>query len=215
MKSVLIRTGVIVASLTLIPPTSGAQQGLLGKVKDAAKKSSLGKGATRIGLEAMLLDGTTVNLDDRNLSVVPVDDLKLGISAVDLKNGEAVRLKLYLFNSTSKDVTTPLPPADIFSLVDDKGRKLDAFGDPEIKDLQEGATEVTVPAKERIEVSLLYGSVPVNARVGTLKVGSMGMISNIPLNTAAAQPKKPATDTMAAKKKDGAKPDAPKTPWKH
>lgn len=161
-------------------------QGLLGMVKEAAKKTSIGKSVTKLGSQAQLLDATTVNLDEKNLPQVQVGALKLGISSIDIKNNEAVRLHLFLFNPAQTDIAVPLPPSDLFTLFDEKGRQLELLGDLGIKDLAPGATEITVPALERREMSILYNGMATDARLGTLKVGSTGNITGIPINTGAA-----------------------------
>lgn len=165
--------------------TSAKAQGLLDKAKDIAKKTSVGKSVTKLGAQAQLIDATTINLEDKNFPQVQVGMLKLGISSVEVKNGEAVRLHLYLFNPNPQNAAVPVPPGDLFVLVDDKGRRLDQQGELGVKDLPTGAAEITVPAMERVAMSLLYANVASDARLGALKVGSTGNITGIPLNTAA------------------------------
>jgi len=105
--------------------------------------------------------------------------------AVDIKNGEAVRLKLYLFNPTPQAASVPAPPPDLFVFVDDRGRKLAMLGTPSVKGLAAGA-DITVPGMERVEIAILFESTGADARLGNLKVGTAGIISGIPLNTAAS-----------------------------
>ena len=183
-KTSRVQSLMIAAFLVALTSPAGAQ-GLLDKAKDAVKKTSIGQGVTKLGAEAKLLDATTVELDSKNLPTVQVGILKLGISAVDIKNGEAVRLKLYLFNPTPQAASVPAPPPDLFVLVDERGRKLGMLGTPSVKGLAAGA-DITVPGMERVELVILYESSGADARLGNLKVGTAGIISGIPLNTAAA-----------------------------
>jgi hypothetical protein len=180
-----------VALAALPAPAKG--QGLVEMAKEAAKKTSVGKQVRKLGAEAQLLDATTVNLEASNLSTVQVGSLKLGVSSVDIKNGDAVRLRLYLFNPAQQDAAVPVPPADLFTLVDEKGRKLELMGELSVKNMVAGSTEITVPAMERIEMTLLYESLAADAKLGNLKVGSTGTITGIPLNTGA-----PVTPAAAA-----------------
>ncbi len=186
MRRFMTTALVIAAIAAAATPSSTNAQGLLGMVKEAAKKTSIGKSVVKLGSQAQLLDATTVNLDDKNLSQIQVGALKLGVSAIDIKNNEVVRLHLFLFNPAQTDVAVPLPPSDLFTFFDDKGRQLELLGDLGIKDLAAGATEITVPALERIEMSILYNGMAADARLGTLKVGSTGNITGIPINTGAA-----------------------------
>lgn len=190
---------LLAASLLAMAPSVTTGQGLLDKAKDAARKTSVGKQVRKLGAEAQMIDATTVQLDSRNLATVAIGTLKLGISAVDVKNGVAVRLKLYLFNPASQNAVVPMPPGDLFVLIDDRGRKLQPVAEPQVKGLVAGSTDITVPGLERVEIFLLFESVAADARTGNLKVGSAGIISGIPLNTSAAP-------TSA----DGASP----SPWK-
>lgn len=179
----LFVAGAIFCSLAEATP-AGAQ-GLLDKAKDAVKKTSIGQSVSKLGAEAKLLDATTVQLDSRNLPTVQVGMLKLGISAVEIKNGEAVRLKLYLFNPTPQAASVPSPPPDLFVLVDEHGRKLEMLAPPAVKDVPAGG-DITVPGMERTELAILFGEIAADARVGNLKVGTAGIISGIPIHTSAA-----------------------------
>lgn len=160
-------------------------QGLLDKAKDVAKKTSIGKGVTKLGAQAQLIDATTLDLEDKNFPQVQVGMLKLGISSVEVKNGEAVRLHLYLYNPNPQNTAVPVPPSDLFVFVDEKGRRLDQQGELGVKGLQAGSAEINVPAMERVEMSLLYGNIASDAKLATLKIGSTGVITGIPVNTAA------------------------------
>ena len=183
-KTSRVESLVIAAFLVTLTNPARAQ-GLLDKAKDAVKKTSIGQSVSKLGAEAKLIDATTVQLDSRNLPTVQVGILKLGISAVEIKNGEAVRLKLYLFNSTPQAASVPMPPPDLFVFVDEHGRKLEMLGTPVVKDVPAGG-DITVPGMERTEMAILFGSLAADARLGNLKVGTAGIISGIPINTAAA-----------------------------
>ena len=160
-------------------------QGLLDKAKDIAKKTSVGKGVTKLGAQAQLIDATSLDLEDKNFPQVQVGMLKLGISSVEIKNGEAVRLHLYLYNPNPQNTAVPVPPGDLFVFVDEKGRRLDQMGELSVKGLQAGTADINVPAMERVEMSLLYGGIAGDARLATLKIGTTGTITGIPVNTAA------------------------------
>lgn len=185
MRSRYILRAVMV-SVCVAGITSAANaQGLLDKAKDVAKKTSIGKGVTKLGAQAQLIDATTLDLEDKNFPQVQVGMLKLGISSVEVKNGEAVRLHLYLYNPNPQNTAVPVPPADLFVFVDEKGRRLDQMGELGVKGLQAGTAEINVPAMERVEMSLLYGNIASDAKLATLKIGSTGTITGIPVNTAA------------------------------
>jgi len=178
---------LVIASVSIATISSTANaQGLLEKAKGVAKKTSIGKGVSKLGAQAQLLDATTVNLEDKNIPQIDVGALKLGISSVEIKNNEAVRLHLYLFNPAQQNTVVPLPPSDLFTLIDEKGRRLELQGEIGVKNLVAGATEITVPAMERVEMSLLYNGMMTDAKLGTLKVGTTGNIVGIPINTTAA-----------------------------
>jgi hypothetical protein len=179
---------IFIAALLLLAsarPDAANAQGLMQRAKDAAKRSAAGKVARKLGAEAQMIDATTIDLEPRNLPTVSIATLKLGASSVEIKNGDAVRLKLYLFNPTQQSINVPLPTADLFVVTDEKGRKLEIVGDPQVKDLAAGSTEITVPAMERAVIYVLFQDVAGDAKLGNLKIGS-GVISGIPLNTSAA-----------------------------
>jgi hypothetical protein len=176
---------IVTASLVVTAPPIRAQ-GLLDKAKNVAKKTSVGKSLTKLGTEAQMLDAPSFDLEARNIPTVAVGSLQLGIAGVDIKNNEAVRLKLYLFNPAKDNTAVPLPPSDMFVLVDEKGRRLTLVGDLSVKDLPAGAAEITIPGMERVEMSILFGAMAADARTATLKIGSTGAIAGIPVNTAVA-----------------------------
>jgi len=186
MKRYKMMALVVAALAAAATPCAVNAQGLLDKAKDVAKKTSIGKSVTKLGTQAQLLDATTVSLEEKNLPQIEVGGLKLGISSVEIKNNEAVRLHLYLFNPAQTNTVIPLPPSDLFTLIDEKGRRLELQGQIGVKNLVAGATEITVPGMERVEMSLLYSGMMSDAKLGTLKVGSTGNIVGIPINTTAA-----------------------------
>lgn len=186
MKRYKMMALVLAALAAAAAPCAVNAQGLLDKAKDVAKKTSIGKSVTKLGTQAQLLDATTVSLEEKNLPQIDVGGLKLGISSVEIKNNEAVRLHLYLFNPAQTNTVIPLPPSDLFTLIDEKGRRLELQGQIGVKNLVAGATEITVPGMERVEMSLLYSGMMTDAKLGTLKVGSTGNIVGIPINTTAA-----------------------------
>ena len=205
MKSIMLKLLLALGALLLVPEAA-ASQGLLDKAKDMAKKTSIGKGATKLTAEAQLLDGKSYALDGRNLPEIQVGQLKLGIAGVDIKNGDAVRLKLYLFNPAQMDAAVPVPPAELFILVDEKGRRLEMLGEPSVKNLAAGAADITVPGMERVEISIIYGGMFADARTGTLKVGSTGTIAGIPIHSSVA-------GTASAATSPNGQP-ASNSPWK-
>lgn len=185
MKHAGLRIAITAVFLAGISGVAGAQ-GLLDKAKGVAKKTSIGQRVSQLGTEAQMLDATSVDLEEKNLPPIDVGPLKLGVSGVDIKNREAVRIRLFLYNPANADASVPLPPADLFILIDEKGRRLTMLGSPSVKNLTAGATEITVPGMERVEMSLLFNEMAADAKLGTLKVGTTGTITGIPINTASA-----------------------------
>lgn len=206
MKRYIMLALVCAAVSSAATPCASNAQGLFDKAKDVAKKSSIGQKATKLGTEAQMIDATGVDLEAKNIPQISVGTLQLGISGVDIKNNNAVRLKLYLFNPAQQDAAVPVPTPDLFVLIDEKGRRLELLGTPEVKNLVAGATDINVPGMERVAMTLLFHGMAGDARLGTLKVGTAGNISGIPLNTAAAPPGSSATQPAAAQ--------GPASPWK-
>src|SRR5215208_4697361 len=176
---------LVIASVSIATISSSADaQGLLDKAKDVAKKTSIGQKATKLSTEAQMIDATGVDLEAKNIPQISVGTLQLGISGVDIKNNNGVRLKLYLFNPVAQDAAVPVPTPDLFVLLDEKGRRLELLGTAEVKDLAAGAAEIKVPGMERVAMTLLFHGMAADARLGTLKIGTAGNIPGIPLNTA-------------------------------
>lgn len=174
-------------SLLLFAGQSAAAQGagIKKKVSNIAKGSIFGRAASGLSAEAELLDATTVELDGRGLPTIPVGALTFGVAAVEIKDGEAVRLHAYLLNPGADEVRIPRPTPEMFVLVDEKGRRLERLGGVEAED-QPDAAAIVVPPLERVTLYVLFGDLKADAQTGTLKVGAVGMIGGLPLSTAAA-----------------------------
>jgi hypothetical protein len=185
--------GVALLLLVVTAGVSLAQEpekktGVVGTLRKAAKGTIIDKAineVTGLDLQVKMLDATSINLDDQNLGQVPVGMLMLGVSSVELKNGEGVRVRAYLHNPMTEEVTVPVPDADLFVLVDAKGRKLTRVSGPDIPDVPDDAATFTVPALERVPLTLLYSDPPLepDANTGMLKVGQLGFVGPIPLHT--------------------------------
>ena len=163
-----------------------AQNSLLERAKGAARKTELGKGISRTALEAQMLDSKRISVEDRGLSTLPVGPLTFGIAAVEVKDNVGVRLHAYLFNPGAEAVSIPAADPELFVLVDSKGRRLERVSGPSVEGTEEGATEINVPALERVLVTSLFDDPKADGPTATLKVGSLGMIAGIPVHTSAA-----------------------------
>jgi hypothetical protein len=178
----------LAGALLLPSAPAEAQGGWVQRARDAARGTGVGRSVLRTTAEAQLLDATRILLDDAGLPTLAVGALALGISAVDVRDGAALRLHAYLYNSATEAATVPVPDADLFVLVDEQGRRPTRLGDVQFEGLEEGAGEIVVPALERVEFTILYAEVPAGAKRGTLKVGALGMIPGIPLSSTAGAP---------------------------
>jgi hypothetical protein len=163
-----------------------AQTDWVKRAREAARGTGLGTSVLRTAAEAQLLDATRISLDESGLATLGVGTLTLGVSAVEIRNGTALRLHAYLYNPGAQTTTVPLPDPELFVLVDGQGRRLQWLAGPNVDGLAEGAAEITVPALERVSFTLLYDEVAAGAQLGTLKVGELGMIPGIPLHTSAS-----------------------------
>ena len=172
--------------LLLVSAPVLAQNSLLERAKGAARKTELGKGISRTALEAQMLDSKRISVEDKGLSTLPVGSLTFGIAAIEVKNDVGVRLHAYLLNPGTEAVSIPVPDPELFVLVDSKGRRLERVSGPSVEGTEEGASEITVPAMERVLVTLLFDDPKADGPTATLKVGSLGMISGIPVHTSAA-----------------------------
>lgn len=163
-----------------------AQSDWLKAARDAARGTAVGSAVSRISTRAQMLDATRIDLEARGLPTVAVGPLEFGVAAVDVKNGDGVRVRGYLYNATLHPAVIPLPGEELFVLVDSRGRRLERVAGPEVEGAADGAAEVTVPALERVEVTLLFAGGRADGATATLKVGSVGMIPGIPVHTSAA-----------------------------
>lgn len=183
----LAAAGLAGALLLSATPARG-QGGWVQRARDAARGTGVGRSVLRTTAEARLLDATRIPLDEAGLPTLAVGGLTLGISAVEVRDGAALRLHAYLYNPAAESAAVPVPDADLFVLVDEQGRRPARLGDVDVDGLEEGAGEIVVPALERVALSILYAEIPAGAKRGTLKVGTLGMIAGIPLSASASVP---------------------------
>ena len=220
----LVVAGLAGALLLSASPAQG-QGGWVQRARDAARGTGVGRSVLRTTAEAQLLDATRIPLDDAGLPTLAVGGLTLGITAVEVRDGTALRLHAYLYNPAAESATVPVPGADLFVLVDEQGRRPVRLGEVDVEGLAEGAGEIVVPALERVALSVLYAEIPAGAKRGTLKIGTLGMITGIPLsasagvpaNAAAAQPASvwtapPAPPAPALPDSTGGPPPTPQPP---
>lgn len=183
------RCAVLLAALLIAAsgfhPTDAGGQNLLDRAKKAVGNTSVARKANAAALEVDMIDATYIDLEGAGLSQVAVGSLRFGVSGVEIANGKGVRVRAYLFNPGSADVTVPVPDGDLFRLVDSKGRTLELAAGPRL-DAGDESAEVTVPALERIALSLLFADAPAEPDRATLKVGSLGMVAELPVHTMAA-----------------------------
>ena len=175
--------GVCLLSSTASP---AAAQGILDRAAAAAARTGIGKAVRNLSAEADLIDATKVDLDGRGLPTVQVGPLTFGVSAVEIKEGEAVRLHTYLLNPGTEPASVPLPSPEFFVLIDEHGRRLERLGGVAVKDAPKGAAEITVPALERVTLYILFGDLKASPGMGTLKIAESMMIPGIPLSAVAA-----------------------------
>jgi hypothetical protein len=166
--------------------TPAGAQDLIRRATKAARSTAVGQEAARLVAQAQLIGATHIDLEASELPTVPVGVLVFGVSGVDVKNHEGVRLHAYLYNATSSSVTVPAPDRELLVLVDQRGRRLEPVSSAEVGDTPRGAGEITVPALERVAVVLLYGGPAGDATTASLKVGELGVIPGIPVHTRAA-----------------------------
>ena len=169
-----------------IPAPAAAQSEWVKRAKEAARGTAVGGAVTRLSTEAQMLDATRVDLEGRGFASVPVGTLVFGIAGVDIKNDEGVRLRAYLHNPSAQEASVPIPGAELFTLVDVRGRKLELVSGPDVQGVAEGAATITIPALERVSIALLFAGPRADGAKATLKVGTLGMIAGIPVHTSAA-----------------------------
>ena len=149
-------------------------QGLFEKVTKAAK------GFASVTTEAGMIGALNVDLETRNLPTVTVGETSVGVSQIDFKESVGVRIHIYYLNATDQPVSIPIPTDQTFVLVDGKGRRL-LFLALRLKDTPKGATTLTIPALERVNLTALYNLPAGVGGEAILKVGTSGMIRGIPL----------------------------------
>ena len=132
--------------------------------------------------EAAMSGAPSLDLESRGLPTVSVGALNVGVSRAEMKDSIAVRLHVFYHNPTDQALSIPLPNDETFVLVDDKGRRLQ-FLSLKQDNRPKGATELTVPALERVTFAAMYYVPTTDASAAILKVGTAGMIRGIPLNT--------------------------------
>lgn len=179
----LVRVVLFMATVFLPLTGSLAAQGIAGKLKRAAENTGIAREAKKLEVEAEMLDARKVDLEERVLPTLSVGSLVLGISAAQIKNGDGVRLWAYLFNPTATDDSVPVPDPELFTLVDQRGRRLERLGGVEVEDLPSGSARIEVPAYERVTLFLLFEGAEPGASTGMLKVGEIGVIPGIPVHT--------------------------------
>jgi hypothetical protein len=170
--------------LTTIPMSADAQErNLLRRAAGIVKETGVGKVVHELTSEIQMLGATVVDLDQRDLPQISLGTLQLGVSGVEIKNGEAVRVRVFLFNPEIQEAQVPVPDPDWFVLVDTKGRRLERISGLSIEGAGSGATIITVPGLERVALSILYGKGTADAPTAILKVSTLGTIAPIPVHT--------------------------------
>lgn len=172
------RAGVTAVLLLFTTTPVDAQEGFLDRVTRAAK------GISSTSAELAMRGATSIDLESQALPAVSMDPLTFGVSKVEVKDKVGVRVHAYFYNSTDQAVSIPLPEPGMFVLVDEKGRRLEAVSEPRIDKLAKGATEIMVPALERVSMRILYGAPAADAEQAVLKVGTHGSIRGIPVRAA-------------------------------
>jgi hypothetical protein len=185
----LLRSGrncVPVAAVLLListPPVAG-QDWLTRRAASVVKETRIAQDVNLAALEARMITATLIDLEEHELDAVFVGSLTFRVSAVEVLNGVGVRVHAYLHNTNAFNETVPAPTADLFVLVDSRGRRIEIV-DIDIEGPPAGATNIPVAALERIGLSLLFVDPPREPVTATLKVGELGMIGGIPVHTGA------------------------------
>jgi hypothetical protein len=163
--------------LTLSFAAASAQAQSIGeRVTKAAQKFAA------LSAEAAMSGATSLDLETRGLPTVSVRGLNVGVSHIEMKDSIAVRLHVFYHNPSDSAVSIPLPTDETLVLVDDKGRRLQ-FLSLKRERAPKGATELAVPALERVTFAAMYYVPNTDASEAILKVGTAGMIRGIPLKT--------------------------------
>jgi hypothetical protein len=176
----------VAASLLLAssPPVAG-QDWLTRRAASVVKETRIAQDVSRAALEARMITATLIDLEAHELGAVFVGSLTFRVSAVEVQNGVGVRVHAYLHNTNTFNETVPAPTADLFVLVDLRGRRIEIV-DMDIEGLPADATEIPVAALERVGLSLLFADPPREPVTATLKVGELGLIGGIPVHTGAS-----------------------------
>jgi hypothetical protein len=175
---------ILAALLLFLPIPAETQDWLTRRAAGAVMRTKVAQDISRTALEAQMLTATVVNLEESGLDSVAVGQLWFRIARIELQNGIGIRVRAYLHNPTSIGEAIPAPTPDLFVLVDSRGRRIEVV-DIEIEGLPEEASEISVPALERVGLSLLFADPPREPATATLKVGELGMIGGIPVHTGA------------------------------
>lgn len=172
------RAGVAAMLLLLIAAPAQAQGGLLEKVVRTAR------GAASLSAELSMRGATSIDLESRALPTVSMGLVTFGVSKVDVKDAVGVRVHAYFYNPTDQAIAIPLPELGMFVLVDGKGRRFEAGSGVKIDRLPKGATEIMVPALERVSMRVFFVVPAADTEQAVLKVGTLGMIRGIPVRAA-------------------------------
>lgn len=141
--------------------------------------------------EAAMSGAAVIDAENRVPDRVMLGALSVGIARIEVKSEVGVRVHLFFFNPTEQPVTVPRPTGESFVLVDGTGKRL-LFLSLRLPDAPKGGADLTVPALERTNVTLLYSLSKVIAPTdGVLKVGEAGVIHAVPLGAAVPPPAPP------------------------
>lgn len=163
-----------VVLLALILPSMASAQGFADRLR----------GVTAGLLKVSLFGATAIDLEAAGLETIDVGGLVFGVASVDVADESALRVRAYLYNPEAAPAAVPVPGVALFVLVDERGRKVELQA-VEVEDLPRGASEVSVPGLERVNLALLFSAPESGALLGALKVGPLGVIQDIPLHSSA------------------------------
>jgi hypothetical protein len=155
---------------------------------DAQEPSRLERGLRRAnGLlaEMVLAKAPSLDLEARGLTAPGYGGLTVGVSKVQARDTSALRVWAYLFNPTDSAIRLAMPAEASFALVDARGRRLTLIGPPKFTNLDKDATEISVPALERVEFALVVAAFPSDIIEVMLKVGT-SVIRGVPVRVDAA-----------------------------
>jgi hypothetical protein len=149
----------------------------------AQEPSRLERGLRRANgmlAELVLAKAPSMDLEARGLTAPGYGGLTVGVSRVQARDTSALRVWAYLFNPTDSAVRLALPAEASFALVDARGRRLTLVGPPKFTNLPKDATEISVPALERVEFALVVAAFPADITEVMLKVGT-SVIRGVPV----------------------------------